>query len=321
MPLLRTQGRTGVQHYILREGVNVFGSVLQRLESKVTPTCIKRVDGSNYTELSKQLKVKPMFSRYYLVYANVSESDQSYFDFLNTLALSGWVQLILTVRSKAILDEVQCHRYFDDFKVLDCYNVTIDVMDKYIYDTLIQNGCDPRYVTQAAVTRIRRRAKYKAYVLDSVLPLLAQTNLSKKTVESYISPYTGVTLQNIGVQFFNPKKQDIVASYMLRYHKHITDIYKRVSAYVDSWLKLYEEYISGRLSDETVISWIDNYGKRYDIAYEYQAQKWLKSFSSVSYEFMITVFVMLQEYKNASNNLQLTALYKIFRMVSYLGQS
>lgn len=316
MPLTHSQDKVIPTHLVLREGVNVFRNYIESIERSVTPNCVKHITSDNYLQFAQQLSTKPMFSRYYLVYANVKESDTKYFDYLHSLSVCGWVRLIITVRSKSMFDLIRCHHFFRDYKILDCYNVTIRVMDAYIRDELLRCGCNPKFVTASAVTRIRRRAKYKAYVLDSVLPLLARTNLSKRVVESYISPYTGVSLQNIGTQFFNPSKQEVIASYLFRYRRYITNIYRQVQNYVSDWFELYDEYIDGRLCEETVADWVDTEGSKFGIAQEYQARRWLRSFSSLSYDFMSIVFVILEENTNASNNQQLLALYKIFRMVS-----
>lgn len=315
MPLVQAQRRGTLTHFILREGVDVFRPFLNKLERGITPSCILRLNVDNQTGLAQQLVTKPMFSRYYLVYAEVREFDQKFFEYLRELSLCGWVRLVITVRGSSVFDVVRGYPFFKEFRVLDCYNVTIKVMDAYIRTSLIEQGCPPSLVTATAVTRIRRRAKYKAYVLDSVLPLLAKTNLSKRVVESYISPYTGVTLQNIGEKFFDPSKQEVIASYLMRYRRHISNIYKQVQKYISVWFELYEEYISGRLCDETVVQWVETTGSKFGITQDYQAQRWLRSFSSYSYEFMCTVFVMLEENDAASNNLQLLTLYRIFKMV------
>ena len=318
MPLATIAQNTQI-HLIVREGVNVFKYYLHKLEKQVVPSCIKHLTADNYTALGQQLGTKPMFSKYYLVYANVKENDTRYLEYLHKLALCKWIKLIITVRSRTIYDIVRCHPYFSSFEVLDCYNVTTKVMERYIANELINYGCNPAYVTQTAVTRIRRRAKYKAYVLDSVLPLLANTNLSKKVVDSYISPYTGVSLQNIGSQFFNPDKSAVIASYLYRYRKYISNIYKQVSSYLEKWFKLYDEYIAGALCEETVIAWVENSGSKFEITQEYQARKWLNSFSSYSYDFMLSAYIMLIENASANNNQQLSTLYKIYRMVNCNG--
>lgn len=315
MPLAQVQKQSTLTHFILREGVDVFRPLLNKLERGVTQSCIVRLNMDNQASLSQQLSTKPMFSRYYLVYAEVRECDPKFLEYLRELSLCRWVRLVITVRGSSVFDVIKGHPFFKDFRVLDCYNVTIRVMDAYIRNSLLQNGCPPALVTATAVTRIRRRAKYKAYVLDSVLPLLAKTNLSKRVVESHISPYTGVTLQNIGEKFFDQSKQQVVASYLLRYRRNISNIYKQVQKYISTWFELYDEYITGQFCDETVMQWIDSSGHRFGITQDYQAQKWLKSFSRYSYEFMCMVLVLLEENSTASNNIQLLTLYRIFKMV------
>ena len=301
---------------VLRTGVDVFRPVLDKLEQGVSSSCVKHISSSTAVETIKKLHTRPMFSSKYIVYASLAEDDPRYIATLLELAQLRWIQLIITVSNRIVFDTLRYDSKFTAFKFLDCYNVSTGLLEQYISYTLLKNGCNPKYITKTSITRIRRRARFRTYVLDSVLPILAKTNLSQKVVESYIAPYTGVTLSNIGKRFFEPAKKVYIARFLNRYRNYISHIFKNVKAYVESWLDLYDEYASGRLSEETALEWLKTSGEKYKIHYSYEITAWLKSFSTYSFDFMTFVFIELQEASHENNNCQLLTLYKIFRMVN-----
>lgn len=301
---------------VLRTGVDVFRPVLDRLEKDVSRNCIKHISANTQPETLKTLYTRPMFSRRIIVYASLAEDDSKYISTLLELTNLAWIQLIISVSNRILYDTLVYDSRFKQFKFLDCYRVNNEVLEQYIRYSLLKNGCDPKFITKTSVTRIRRRARFRTYVLDSVLPILAKTNLSQKVVESYIAPYTGVTLSNIGKRFFEPEKHMYVAKFLNRYRNYISNIFKSVRAYVEQWLFLFDEYASGRLSEETALDWLETSGEKFKIHYTYEVTAWLQSFERYSYDFMIFVFTELQEASHENNNCQLLTLYKIFRMVN-----
>lgn len=304
---------------VIRTGVDVFRPYLDKLEEDVPDGYIKHVTVSTSADVYNSLHIRPMFSNHIIVYASLADDDTKYIAHILELAKLDWIQLIITVSNHLIFDNLMYDSHFKSFKFLDCYKVNKDLLEKYIRYSLLKNGCNPRYITKTSITRIRRRARYRTYVLDSVLPILAKTNLSQRVVYSYIAPYTGVTLSNIGKRFFEPEKKVYVAQFLSRYRNYVSVIFKNVRAYVDDWLLLYDEYASGRLSEETALNWISDYGSKFKIHYSYEVTAWLDSFNLYSYDFMIFVFTELQEATHENNNLQLLALYKVFRMVISVG--
>lgn len=301
---------------VLRTGVDVFRPVLDRLESAVSQNSVKHISSMTSVNTIKALHVRPMFSKKYIIYASLSEEDPKYTNTLLELSQLSWIQLIVTVSNRAVFDSLSYDAKFKQFVFLDCYKVSNAILEEYIRYSLLKNGCNPKYITKTSITRIRRRARFRTYVLDSVLPILAKTNLSQKIVESHIAPYTGVTLSNIGRRFFEPAKKIHVARFLNRYRNYISIIFKSVKSYVESWLSLYDEYVSGRLSEETALDWLETSGEKFKIYYSYEITAWLESFSTYSYDFMLIVFVELQEASHENNNIQLLTLYKLFRMVN-----
>lgn len=314
---MRTQLK--FENTVLRTDINVFHKYLDSLESKMTKDCIIHIDPHNYKDYLKSFKVKPMFSRCYLVYAAVEDLDTRYLEYLAGLSLNKWVQLILTIRNREVFDALRYHKVFASFRFLDCYNLTKEAWHAYIRYELKVNGCPPEKITKAAVTRIRNRAKYKEYVLDSVLPILARTDMSLKTINSYIQPYTGVTLQNIGAKIFDPTKRKPVAELIYRYRNYIDPIYKSIREYISTWLTIYDDFVQGNLSEECLMTWVANSGHKYSIIYDYQARAWLDSFSRYSYEFMLLAFITMQGALHESKSAQLLCVYKIYRMVNSHG--
>lgn len=306
----------GFCNIVLRTGVDVFRPVLDKLEYEVSQNCIRHITASTSVDTIKALFTRPMFSNKQIVYASLAEDDSKYLETLLELSRLHWIQLIITVSNRVLFDTLRYNAKFSSFKFLDCYNVSNALLEQYISYTLLKNGCNPKYITPTSITRIRRRARFRTYVLDSTLPILAKTNLSQKVVESYIAPYTGVTLTNIGKRFFEPAKKAYVATFLNRYRNYISYIFKNVRSYVEDWLALYSEYASGALSEETALDWLKASGERYKIHYSYEVTAWLQSFSTYSVEFMLFIFTELQEASHGNNNQQLLALYKIFRMVN-----
>lgn len=306
----------GFYDLVIRTGVDVFRPTLDKLESEVSANCIKHISRLTSIDTIKALHTRPMFSKRQIVYAALADDDTKYIALLLELSQLSWIQLIITVSNRVMYDTLVYDIRFKSFRFLDCYKVTNAILENYIIYSLTKYGCNPKYITKTSVTRIRRRAKFRTYVLDSVLPLLANTNLSQKVVNTYIAPYTGVTLTNIGKRFFEPAKKIYVAKFLSRYRNYISVIFRNVRAYVDDWLNLYNEYASGRLSEETALTWLETYGNKYKIHYSYEITAWLNSFNTYSFDFMIFVFTELQEASHENNNLQLLTLYKIFRMVN-----
>lgn len=304
---------------VLRTGINVFHKYLDSIESQVTKDCIIHINPHNYKEYLKAFNIKPMFSRCYLVYATVEDLEPRYLDYLVGLSVSRWVRLILTVRSREIFDALKYHKVFSKFRFLDCYNLPKRIWHAYIRYELKLNGCPDSKITNAAVTRIRNRARYKEYVLDSVLPILARTDMSLKTINSYIQPYNGVTLQNIGAKVFDPSKAKPVADMLYKYRNYIDPIYKSLRDYLKTWFELYDEFIDGSLSEENLLSWIETKGQKYNITYDYQARQWLNSYSQYSYDFMLIAFMSLQEALHDTRAAQLLSVYKVYRMVNANG--
>lgn len=307
------------ENTVLRTGINIFHKYLDALESQVTKDCIIHMDSHNYRDFTSICSVKPMFCHCYLVYATVEDLDQKYLEHLAGLSVIKWIQLILKVRSRELFDALMYHKVFSKFRFLNCYELPKAVWHAYIRYELKVNGCPQEKITKAAVTRIRNRARYKEYVLDSVLPILARTDMSLKTINSYIQPYTGVTLQNIGAKLFDPVKARPVAELLYKYRNYIDPVFKNVKEYVSSWFKLYDEFASGALSDETLLSWLAERGNKYNLTYDYQVRAWLDSFSRYSYEFMAIAFTLLQTAQHDNKSSQLLCIYKLYRMVNLNG--
>lgn len=306
----------GFRDIILRTGVDVFRPVLDKLESSVSQNSIKHISAMTSVSTIKALYVRPMFSKKYIIYASLAEEDPKYLSTLLEISQLSWIQLIITVSDRAVFDSLTYNTKFKQFIFLDCYKVSNAVLEEYIRYTLLKNGCNPKFITKTSITRIRRRARFRTYILDSVLPILAGTNLSQKVVESHIAPYTGVTLSNIGRRFFEPSKQVHVARFLSRYRNYISTVFKNVKSYVESWLILYDEYASGRLSEETALNWLEVSGEKFKVHYSYEITAWLESFATYSYDFMLIIFTELQEASHENNNIQLLTLYKLFRMVN-----
>lgn len=307
---------------VLRTGVNLYGRFLDSLEQKATKNCIKHITESTFREYVAAFTSKPMFSKYYLVYADLNildDAEKAYLDFLGTLTTIPWVKLVVKVSSYETFDKLKYVKTFKSFMFLDCYNQPKEILAAYIKRELIRYGADRSLVTEDCINCIRRRVRHKEYVLDGVLPQLACTGLTRREIFALITPYKGVTLNNFGVRFFEPERRRPVAEFLQKYHKYPDAIYKSVMAYVEKWFMLYEDYISGEFTQDNIIDWIEDRGKQFDISYAYQATVWLKSFSRYSYDWMIFVFVELQTVSKANSNQKMLALYKIYRMVNCCG--
>lgn len=307
---------------VLRTGVNLYGRFLDSLEQKATKNCIKNITESTFRDYIVAFASKPMFSKYYLVYAELNSLDgveKAYFDFLEMLITIPWVKLIIKVSSYETFDKLKYIKVFKSFMFLDCYNQPKEILEKYIRRELIRYGADQSLITDDCVSCIRRRVRHKEYVLDGVLPQLACTGLTKREIFALITPYKGVTLNNFGSRFFEPERKRPIAEFLQKYYKYPDSLYKAVMAYIEKWFKLYEDYISGELSHDNIINWIDTKGKQFDINYEYQASTWLQSFSRYSYDWMVFVFIELQAVSRANSSQKILALYKIYRMVNCCG--
>lgn len=301
---------------VLRTGIDIYKRYLKKLESKCADGDVYHITQNTFSEHYKSFSRRPMFSRYYLVYADISELEKKYSDYLEMLSKCSWVQLILCTKTKEAFDLLKVHKIFSSFRFLDCYGLPKAVIESYIRTELKANGCPSEKITKAAVTRIRRRARYKEHVLDSVLPILAKTDMALKTINSYIAPYNGVTIGNIGSRIFIPEKAAPVGALLYRYRWYIKDVYKAVHSYILSWFELYEEYACGALSEDTLLSWLEQSGKKYKLTYDYQVKAWLKSFSTYSYEFMCVAYTILMQAAHSNNSEQFLAVYKIYRMVN-----
>lgn len=303
---------------VLRQGINVYGRYLKSIEAKITPNCIHTLTADTYLKYTARLNSKPMFSRFYLIYADVElldKVDKRYLAFLLNCAVIPWIRLVVRTRIKETFDQLHFLKGFSEFQFLDCYNLSKDTLNAYIKAELLSNGADKSKVTEEIVNRIRKRVRYKEYVLDSILPQLACTELTPKDVNRLITPYSGVTLSNFGRRFFEPQKAKPVAELMCNYRKYPDLLYKSVLDYIDSWCKFYNIYITGEFCEDNIISWLETSGSKYGITYEYQARQWLDALSRYSYEFMIFAYIQLQPVGSKGASEKMNALYKVYRMV------
>ena len=321
MPVVSQQTKKS-KNIVLRKGINIYGRYLASFEAKLTASSIKHISADTYINYLTCFNSRPMLSRYYMIYAEVgklTKIDKRYIDYLKALAVLQWVKLIIVTDVRETFDELKYIKPFSDFIYLNCYGLSAEVLEAYIHKELLDHGAAKELVTSDVVTRIRRRARYKEYVLNSVLPHLACTKLTVKDINKSITPYTGVTLSNFGRCFFNPEKAKPVSDLLIKYRKYPDTIYHEVQNYVSTWLKLYDQYHSGELSEDNLLEWIESSGKSFGISYDYQAKAWLQSFSRYSYDFMILVILQLQEAAGKNNSVKMLALYKIYRMVNNCG--
>lgn len=301
---------------VIRSGVNVFGRYVRAIESKAVRNCILTPQDGVTPALISTCKTKPMFSKYYVVHLEISKLDlvdKRYIEMIKQLISFKWVILIFKISSREAFDRLRYIAPFDTFTFLDCYAVTAKVMHAYIRAELIRCGADKRYVTKTLVEHIRKRAKYKEYVLDSVIPRLAYSDLSKATVNSMIAPYRGVTVSNFGSKLFDPDKAAPVLEMLQRYSKYPDSLHKSTCDYIQTWLALYDEYVTGEFSEDSVANWLTTNGKKYGVLYGYQAKQWLRAMSTYSYEFMMLASITLRA---TSSSAKTFALYKLFRMVN-----
>lgn len=305
------------RHIVLRKGINIYGRYLAVLEARINKSNIKTLAQDNYLGLMSVLSTKPMLSRYYLVYASVGKLDKvdhKYLDFLKVLSTYKWIYLVITTEIRETFDGLRFIKAFNSFTFLNCYGLSNDILHAYIRSELLANGASKNSVTEDVIKRIRTRIRYKEYTLDSVLPQLACTELKIADINRIISPYTGVTVSNFGRMLFEPKKKKPVADILCKYRKYPDTIFKNVQEYVNTWLKLYNDFHSGELCEDNAFQWLEEHGKQYNLLYEYQIRQWLESFSRYSYDFMILVLLQLESATNTVT--KELALYKIYRMVN-----
>lgn len=321
MPVI-SQSTKSSGNIVLRKGINVYGRYLASFEAKVTPSSIKHITANTYSNYLTAFNNRPMLSRFYIIYAELGKmikTDHRYIDYLKALAVMPWVKLIILVDSRETFDELKYIKPFSSFIFLNCYGLSDAVLEAYICKELIAHGAEKRIVTEEVAKRIRRRARYKEYVLDSVLPQLACTRLTIRDINRVITPYTGVSLSNFGRCFFDPKKAKPISDLMMKYRRYPDNIFAAVQEYVSDWMKIYDCFHNGTLSENNAINWVETTGKSYGVTYEYQAMQWLDSFSRFSYDFMLLVLLQLQEAAGKNANTKMLALYKIYRMVNSFG--
>lgn len=315
----RANTQKNSHNIVLRLGINIYGRYLKSIESKITPNCIQHVTSDTYLRYVSKFNNRPMFSRFYMVYADMDsldKVDKKYIDFLLNCSITPWVVLVVQTRIKETFDQLHFIKGFSDFQFLDCYNLSKDTLNAYIRAELLSYGASADKITEDSVNRIRKRVRYKEYVLDTVLPQLACTELSVKDINRLISPYSGVTLNNFGRCFFDPKKSKPVSEIMCNYRKYPDTIYKSVMEYINSWCKFYDIYVTGEFCEDSILQWIDSSGSKYGIAYEYQARKWLTALGQYSYDFMMFAYIQLQPFSNSSASEKMNVLYKVYRMVN-----
>lgn len=307
-----------LKHIVLRTGIDIFSGILKSVETNLNPSCIVNVDQSNYTSLAV-CKTKPMFSRYYMLYVtlhDIENVDNLYLNWITNASSINWIILVIKTDNRATFEQLHFKKPFDSFTYLDCYNVQTVILDKYIKGRLLSYGAPAQLVTNKAVVCIRRRVKYREYILDSMLPRLAATDLSRKAIYSLIAPYTGVTVSNFGMKLFDTSKAKPVAELMFRYCRYPDTLFRNTYDFIQKWFSLYSVFISGELSDSNVMDWIFTSGSAYQITKEYQVRQWLQLLSSYSYEFMCIAFAELQSAYEKKRTDKIFALYHIYKMVN-----
>lgn len=308
-----------LQHIVLRTGIDIFRGVLNSLESKLTSNCIMHLNITNYSTALAVIKTKPMFSRYYMLYVTLDSLDtidNMYLNWIIEISSIKWVILIIKTGNRTTFEQLHFKKPFDTFTYLDCFSVRSDILNRYIANRLLAYGAPKYLVTNKAITCIRRRVRYREYILDSMLPRLAATNLSRNAIYSLIAPYKGVTLSNFGMKLFDKTKSKPVGELMFRYCKYPDLLFKSTYEFVNKWFSLYELFVKGELSENNMLGWVNQSGFSYQITKEYQVKQWLSLLSTYSFEFMCIVFSELQDAFDKKNSDKIFALYRIFKMVN-----
>lgn len=305
-----------MKHILIRTGIDVFKYTFQDLEAKFPPSSIISVTSQNYMEKLKKLSMRPMFSKKYLVYVTLIDNSRETITAVTTLSNLKWVKLIVQTNNSDVFLELMGSLDSARWLIVNSYETSDELKEEYLRRELLALNCEPKYITDYKLKLIRRRLRYQEHKASLYLPTLASSPMTIKLIESTIPLYSGVTVSNIGRVFFEKSKHARVANLVYRYRYYIKNIYRNISDYIDTWLALYEQYITGNLNESTIDNWIVKNGKQYKIKYNYQVQQFLDSFLKISADMMILIKMQLAEHSTDSSYNKTILLIRLMNLIS-----
>ncbi len=301
-----------MKHVIIRTGVGCYRYLVDSMRKKARSASIS-LTKSNFEQYKDKLAYKPMFTPYYMVEA-IYATDSKYSDYIvKTLASSPWIQLVVYVDKREDFESLQGSMRHLDVLFFDSYSVDDSYMIKYIQKHVWEISGHTKKLSFDTAKYIRRRVKFQDYLLDSKLELLCHTDFSKQDIRKIIPAYRGVKVSTFPLHFFKGDHKGEIASFLVRYQRSIDYLYKPTLEFVQTWLTLYEKYLSGEISPVNYTQWMLINGESFGIRYTYQMDNWMSLFSMYSYDLVLLIFSQLYSHRNDTSYLKTLVLYKLLR--------
>lgn len=305
-----------MKHLLVRTGIQTYRYVIRKMESKLTPSSVINLNTYNYLDLKEKLSHRPMFTKYYLVKITYEE-DAKYLDWVcNELLTLDWIQGVVFTNTMETFEQLQKKLQKLEPVIFDCYNVDKNFMLRYITRQLFELSDGRIRLTKSKADLIRRRIRYQEVQLDSKLQILANTNCTIKIIERTIPRYRGVKLATLPYHFFSGSKQGEVAGFIGRYMHSSEYVYDPIHEFANTWLELYEHYLSGELAPTNYLDWMLANGEKYKIKFPYQMERWMGLLRSHGYERVLTIKLELDAHAKDNDFGRIFTLYKLLKGMS-----
>lgn len=304
-----------MRHIIIRTGINCYTYLVQSLKRKAGPSACLKVNQDNFNEFVEKLAYRPMFSKFYLVELEFTDTARGEFKKFITdrLLTSNWIQCIIYVHHTELFEELKEVYKGYDILFYNSYSVSDEYLAKYIRRYIYDATSGEQIISMELARYIRKRVKYQDYLLDSKLDLLAHAHIDKKSIRQIIPRYRGVKVSTFPYHFFRQDKESEIGSFISRYQYSIDYLYKPMISFLETWVSLYSEYLSGNLTPLNYMDWIVANGSRFSISYKYQIENWLWLLENYSYELVISYSYFLYKYRNAGDFEKTLAIYKLMK--------
>lgn len=301
---------------VIRTGINTYRYLVRKMKKGLTPDALLTITQGNYTDYVDRVSHRPMFSKHFLLEIYY-ESESQYLEFIQNALASKWVQCVIYVSNKEAYEQLQKVLAKYDILFYDSYQAPDSVLLDYIQKSLYEQSDGKLKASLDVAKYIRRRVRFQEFLLDSKLEYLARTDLSKAAIDKAIPKYRGVKLATLPYHFFKAEKKREVASFLVRYKNNIDIVYKPIIKFVDTWLEMYDFYLTGELNETNYLAWMESHGRTFQIKYDYQMQRWLELLSLYSYEKVLTIRMLLESESGHSNYKKTVLLTKLLRSAQY----
>lgn len=280
-------------HLVVLSTLPYYKIVTKRIEELNSPSSCLHVTLYDYNGVDSKIKSRPFFSAQYQVFVEYAR-DEEYLRHVFEWATVEWVRLIVLCPFKVAYDDIQVRfrKHNLKFDRFNSYLTEFSQKAHYIQDefkelTLGEQELPYKYASYIA-SRLRGSESQLDFVLGQVSNL---DKITYHTVGPLLPKQRTMGVGNFMMKVLLPDPIEVaeVIDICSRYRYYCTPLYRAVDEFVEMWLKMFDEFITGRLSELNEVAWVAEVGvgKEFKITTPMQAHKWIVLLESYSYDLMM----------------------------------